>query len=215
MSLSNNRGHHVLSHSRRGYLLCGYTALNPALKWAFSSVFSVWNLFYIHKELPECASILNSVWWIFHAVSCTLLWRKIGLHSYTARPFRGTINYRNHCVCFTRIAVTQTSQRNKRKNRRENVWDSQVFLGKVFCHLLVLFINSTSVVFTLQHRDINHCCKSRSLGVLHHPMSWKCSFVLLKGLSLFPMGQLLEASEQKKLLLQRKTMSQNTFKYTR
>lgn len=130
MSLSNNRGHHALSHSRRGYLLCGYTALNTALRWAFSSIFSVWKLFYIHKELPECASILNSVWWIFHAVSCTLLWWKFGLHSYTARPFRGTINYRNHCVLFTRIAVTQTLQRNKRKNRREKSVRLPSILGK-------------------------------------------------------------------------------------
>ncbi len=131
MSLSNNRGHRVLSHSRRGYLLCGNTALNPALRWAFSSVFSVWNLFYIHKELPQS---VPAFWTAFDDISCGILY-PIMTEDWPAflhcRPFRGTINYRNHCVVFHSIAVTQTSQRNKRKNRREKVWDSQVFhLGK-------------------------------------------------------------------------------------
>lgn len=59
---------------------------------------AVWNMFYIHKEVPECARIMSSLWWIFHALCRVPLWQKIGLHSYPAQPFRGTINYRNHCV---------------------------------------------------------------------------------------------------------------------
>lgn len=62
---------------------------------------AVWNMFYIHDEVPECTGIMSSLWWIFHALSRVLLWQKIGLHSSTAQPFRGTINYRNDCACFS------------------------------------------------------------------------------------------------------------------
>lgn len=184
----------------------------PVLQWAFSSIFAMRNLLYIHKDVPECASILNSVWWIFHAVSCTLLWRKIGLHSYTAKTFRGTINYRNHCVFFTWIAVTQTPQRKERKERGKKVRLPSI-LGKGLLSPLGGFIYKlhTSCFHPSAQRyqsrlwaEALECC------ITHCPENVLSS--CWKGFSLFPMGQMMEASEQKTFFfffLQRITMYQN------
>lgn len=48
-------------------------------------------------------------------------------------------------------------------------------LGKIFCHLLDLFINFTSVASPLQHRDINHSCKLK-LGSVTSPNVLKVFF---------------------------------------
>lgn len=182
----------------------------------------MWNLFYIHKEESECASILNSVWWIFHAVSCTLLWRKIGLHSYTARPFKGTINYRNHCVFFTPIAVTQISQRNKRKKRRERrkkVWDSPVFLGKVLLSPLGGFIYKLHIsCFHPSAQRYQSWLWEQKLGSVASPNVLKMFFRPVERAFFISYGTTVGSFRAKKrffFFLQRITVSQNTFKYAR